>query len=78
MDLKQFLTIESPLRMMKNAFYFTLKAVFVNQGMKFGQLIKYKCEKYFSSKAKLLKAFITTLILMAVVFLYLLSLLEVI
>ena len=29
MDLKQFLTTESPLRMMKNAFYFMLKAVFV-------------------------------------------------
>ena len=28
-SLKQFLATESPLKMMKNAFYFTLKALFV-------------------------------------------------
>ena len=28
-DLRQFLATESPLKMMKNAFYFTLKAIFV-------------------------------------------------
>ena len=27
--LRQFLATESPLKMMKNAFYFTLKALFV-------------------------------------------------
>ena len=27
--LRQFLTLESPLKMMKNAFYFMLKALFV-------------------------------------------------
>ena len=29
--LRQFLATESPLKMMKNAFYFTLKALFVLQ-----------------------------------------------
>ena len=28
-SLRQFLAIESPLKMMRNAFYFTLKAVFI-------------------------------------------------
>ena len=28
-DLRQFLTIESPLKMIKNAFYFMIKALFV-------------------------------------------------
>ena len=29
LDLRKFLAIESPLKMMKNAFYFTLKALFL-------------------------------------------------
>ena len=29
MGLRQFLTIENPLKMMKNAFYFILRALFV-------------------------------------------------
>ena len=33
--LRQFLTIESTLKMMKNAFYFTLKALFVLNKFKF-------------------------------------------
>ena len=33
--LKQFLPTESPLKMMKNAFYFTLEAVFVLKIFKF-------------------------------------------
>ena len=33
--LKQFLTAESPLKMMKNAFYFTSKAFFVLKMIKF-------------------------------------------
>ena len=33
--LRQFLTTESPLKMMKNAFYFTSKAVFVLKIFKF-------------------------------------------
>ena len=33
--LRQFLAIESPLKMMKNAFYFTLKALFVLKIFKF-------------------------------------------
>ena len=34
-SLRQFLAFESPLRMMKNAFYFTLKAPFVLKTFKF-------------------------------------------
>ena len=33
--LRQFVTIESPLKMMKNAFYFILKALFVLKIFKF-------------------------------------------
>ena len=33
--LRQFLTTESPLKMMKNAFYFTSKDVFVLKVFKF-------------------------------------------
>ena len=33
--LRQFLVTESPLKMMKNAFYFTLKALFVLKLLKF-------------------------------------------
>ena len=33
--LKQFLATESPLKVMKNAFYFTLKALFVLKIYKF-------------------------------------------
>ena len=33
--LRQFMAIESPLKMMKNAFYFTLKALFVLKIFKF-------------------------------------------
>ena len=33
--LRQFLAIESPLKMMKNAFYFTSKALFVLKIFKF-------------------------------------------
>ena len=34
-DLKQFLATESPLKAMKNAFYFTLKALFLLKKFKF-------------------------------------------
>ena len=34
-DLRQFLATKSPLKMMKNAFYFTLKALFVLKIFKF-------------------------------------------
>ena len=34
-DLRQFLATESPLKMMKNAFYFTLKAFFLLKKFKF-------------------------------------------
>ena len=34
-DLRQFLTTESPLLMIRNAFYFTLKALFVLKIFKF-------------------------------------------
>ena len=33
--LRQFLATESPLKMMKNAFYFTLKALFILKMFKF-------------------------------------------
>ena len=33
--LRQFLAIESPLKLMKNVFYFTLKALFVLKIFKF-------------------------------------------
>ena len=33
--LRQFLATESPLKVMKNAFYFTLKALFVLKIIKF-------------------------------------------
>ena len=33
--LRQFLATESPLKVMKNAFYFTLKALFVHEIFKF-------------------------------------------
>ena len=33
--LRQFLATESPLKLMKNAFYFTLKALFVLKIVKF-------------------------------------------
>ena len=34
-DQRQFLTTDSPLKMMKNVFYFTLKALFVFKIFKF-------------------------------------------
>ena len=34
-DLRQFLATESPLKMIKNAFYFTLKALFHSKIFKF-------------------------------------------
>ena len=33
--LRQFLAVESPLKMMKNAFYFTSKIIFVTEIYKF-------------------------------------------
>ena len=35
LGLRQFLTIESPLKMVKNVFYFTLKALFALKIFKF-------------------------------------------
>ena len=40
--LRQFLATESPLKMMKNAFYFTLKAFFVLKTFKFLFLVMEK------------------------------------
>ena len=37
--LRQFLATESPLKMMKNAFYFTSKALFILKIFKFLSLI---------------------------------------
>ena len=36
--LRQFLTIESPLKMKKNAFYFMLKALFILELFTFGYI----------------------------------------
>ena len=36
---RQFLAFESPLKMMKNAFYFTLKTLFISQGICFDFLV---------------------------------------
>ena len=58
--LRQFLAAKNPLKMMKNAFYFTLKALFVllpnisrstvNQTTKFGQLIGCNMRNIFFEK----------------------------
>ena len=43
--LRQFFITESPLKMMKNAFYFTLKALFVLKVFKFLSLLFGHVEK---------------------------------
>ena len=43
--LRQFLATESPLKMMKNAFHFTLKALFVLKIIKFLSLLFGHVEK---------------------------------
>ena len=43
--LRQFLTIESPLKMMKNAFYFMLKALFILELFTFGYIERWVDKK---------------------------------
>ena len=50
--LRQFLTIESPLKMTKNAFYFTLKALFVFEIFTFLSSLFGYVEKRLDKKAK--------------------------
>ena len=45
LGLRQFLVTESPLKMMKNAFYFTLKPLFVLKISKFLSLLFGHVEK---------------------------------
>ena len=45
--LRQFLVTESPLKMMKNVFYFTFKENKGNHTMTFGQLIEYNMRNIF-------------------------------
>ena len=52
-SLKQFLATESPLKMMKNAFYFTFKALLVLKGFKFLSWIFGLVEKRLDQKDKL-------------------------
>ena len=50
--LRQFLATESPQKMMKNAFYFTLKALFVLKIFKFLSSIFGHVEKPLDQKVK--------------------------
>ena len=50
--LRQLLATESPLKMMKNTFYFTLKALFVLKIFKFLSLLSGHVEKRLDSKGK--------------------------
>ena len=50
--MRQFLTIESPLKTMKNAFYFMLKALFVLKIFTFLPLLFGYVEKQLDKKAR--------------------------
>ena len=52
-DVRQFLTTESPFKMMKNAFYFMLKALFVLQIFKFLSWLFGYVEKRYDKKVNL-------------------------
>ena len=52
-DLTHFLVAETPLKMMKNDFYFMLKALFVLKIFKFLSLIFLHVGKRFDKKAKI-------------------------
>ena len=52
--LREFLSTESPLKMMKNAFYFTLKALFVLKIFNFLSLLFSHVEKQLDWKDKLI------------------------
>ena len=50
--MKQFLATESPLKLMRNAFYFTLEALFILKIVKFLSLLLGNIEKQLDSKDK--------------------------
>ena len=52
--MTQFSVTESPLNMMKNAFYFTLNALFVLKMFKFLSWLFGNVEKRFDEKAKVI------------------------
>ena len=60
MSLRQFLTSESPLKMMKNAFYFMLKALFVLEILAFLSWLFGYAGKRLDKKAKVNSKFMTS------------------
>ena len=50
--MKQFLATESPLKLTRNAFYFTLQAVFILKIVKFLSLLLGNIEKQLDYKDK--------------------------
>ena len=48
--MKQFLATESPLKLMRNAFYFTLEALFILKIVKFLSLLLGNIEKQLDYK----------------------------
>ena len=50
--MKQFLATESPLKLMRNAFYFTLEALFILKIVKFLSLLLGNIEKQLDYKDK--------------------------
>ena len=59
-DLRQFLTTENPLTMMKNAFYFMLKAFFALKIFTFFGLIFWSCRNGLMKKLRLISKFMTS------------------
>ena len=58
--MRQFLTAESPLKMMKNAFYFTVKALFVLKLFKFLSRLFCRVKKGLIRKIRLIPEFMTS------------------
>ena len=59
-DLRTLLATESPLKMMKNAFYFTLKAPFVLKIFKFLSVLFDYVEKRLDRKIRFIAKFVTS------------------
>ena len=59
-DLRTLLATESPLKVMKNAFYFTLKAPFVLKIFKFLSVLFDYVEKRLDRKIRLIAKFVTS------------------
>ena len=59
-DLRTLLATESPLKMMKNAFYFTLKALFVLKIFKFLSVLFDYVKKRLDRKIRLIAKFVTS------------------